>query len=243
MTRFTALWNALKLGTTSKTGTALTLSPIARSYRTMSQRRIPSMLLICVAAVGFLGYNRAPVYSVALQQDTVTHTAHLRADVQNLFALVEARAQKLRRAQTITSFARHYRISRSLANDIYSAAEVARVDPDLAFRLVRLESDFDESATSPVGAIGLTQVMLATAQEWYSSLTAEQLYDRRLNLRIGLRYLRAMLDQHDGDVMHALAAYNRGPGTVRNLLAQGQLTSSAYERVIMRGYNGRGILE
>ncbi len=225
-------------------GLTASLGNLSQSSRKLAMRKAPTLLLLFVAAGAFIGHQRAPYHPVvAFQQDSASVTLKWREDMKNVIVLVEERATKLRRAQTIAGFARRYGIGQRLANDIYVAAEKARVDPDLAYRLVRLESDFDERATSPVGAIGLTQVMLTTAQEWNASLTAEQLYDRKLNLRIGLRYLRAMLDEHDGEVMHALAAYNRGPGTVQKLLAQGQLTSSAYERVIMKGYSGRGVLD
>jgi soluble lytic murein transglycosylase-like protein len=178
-----------------------------------------------------------------MSADSTSATSFLTREVSAAFHQFDTGMQKLRRAQEIAGFARRYAINSRLANDIHAAAVKADIDPDLAFRLVKLESDFDEQATSPVGAIGLTQLMLATAQEYDSTLTADMLYDRRLNLKLGLRYLRDMLREHDGHVMLALAAYNRGPGTVRNLIAQGRVPSNAYERVIMRGYTGRGTLD
>jgi soluble lytic murein transglycosylase-like protein len=190
----------------------------------------------------FILDNNSPRPAV-LTSNANAAPAVLRAQITGAFAAFDEHTRKLARAQAIASFGHHYKITPKLARDIYGAAERAGVDPDLAYRLVKLESYFDEQATSPVGAIGLTQVMLSTAQIYDRNITAEQLYDRHTNLRIGLSYLREMLEQHDGNVMLALAAYNRGPGHIERLLAQGRTPNNAYERIIMRGYTGRGILE
>ena len=58
---------------------------------------------------------------------------------------------------------------------------------------MKLESDFNPHATSPVGAIGLTQVMPATARFYVKGITREGLYDPNTNLRVGFRYLRGLV--------------------------------------------------
>jgi soluble lytic murein transglycosylase-like protein len=215
-----------------------------RSRRARSSRnQTPAFLLVLVGLSAFSLNNHAPRNATAQNADSSKSVPVLTAQIHRVVAELDGRAQRLRRAQTIATFARTYRISTRLAGDIYVAAENARVDPDLAFRLVRLESDFKERAMSPVGALGLTQLMPATARTLDPSVTDEELFDRHINLRLGLRYLRMMLEQHDNDVAIALAAYNRGPGAVRLLLAEGKVPSNAYERVILRGYTGKGILD
>jgi soluble lytic murein transglycosylase-like protein len=208
-----------------------------------SRNQTPAFLLVLVGLSAFSLNDHAPRSATALNADSSRSVPVLTAQIHRIVAELDGRAQRLRRAQTIATFARTYRVSTRLAGDIFVAAENARVDPDLAFRLVRLESDFDERAVSPVGALGLTQVMPSTARTLDPNITDEQLFDRHVNLRLGLRYLRMMLEQHDNDVALALAAYNRGPGAVRLLLAEGKVPSNAYERVIMRGYTGKGILD
>lgn len=92
------------------------------------------------------------------------------------------------------------------------AAQIAReegVDPDLFLRLVQAESSFNPDARSPVGAIGLAQLMPGTAADLGVDPT-----DPVQNLRGGARYLRQQIDTF-GDTNLALAAYNAGPGNVR----------------------------
>jgi len=80
-------------------------------------------------------------------------------------------------------------------------------------RLVRsvisAESDFEPLAVSPKGAIGLMQLMPATAE----ALGADP-RDPAQNVDAGTRYLRDLLEKYDGGLWHALAAYNAGPGAV-----------------------------
>ncbi|MDY6961195.1 MAG: lytic transglycosylase domain-containing protein [Pseudomonadota bacterium] len=83
------------------------------------------------------------------------------------------------------------------------------VDENEFLALVYQESRFNPCARSSAGAIGLAQLMPATA----ASLGVE-IYDIEDNLRGGARYYRRQLDRHGGNVALALAAYNAGPGNV-----------------------------
>jgi hypothetical protein len=109
------------------------------------------------------------------------------------------------------------------------------VDPDLFTRLVEAESSFNQDARSPVGAIGFSQLMPATAAE-----LGVDPYDDEDNLRGGARYLRQQLDTF-GDPALALAAYNAGPGNVRK---HGGIPpfkeTQNYVSKIMGGYGGAG---
>ena len=82
--------------------------------------------------------------------------------------------------------------------------------PDLIRSVVVAESSYDPRAVSPVGAQGLMQLMPATAQE----LGVNDSFDPQQNLEGGSRYLKSLLDKYDGDLDHALAAYNWGQGNV-----------------------------
>ena len=93
---------------------------------------------------------------------------------------------------------------------VQEAAEYHGVDPDLVRAVVRTESAFDPTAVSTAGAQGLMQLMPALADE----LGVTDPFDPRENIFAGVRYLRALLDQHHGDETLALASYNAGPGTV-----------------------------
>ena len=153
-----------------------------------------------------------------------------------------ARTQ-LERATTIIAFSSRYHIGADLAATIVDVASAEGIDPELAFRLVKLESDFNPRATSPVGAIGLTQVMPATARYYVKGITAEGLYDPQTNLRIGFRYLRGLVKEYDGDVKLALLVYNRGPVAVNKARAGGDNPSNGYDRIVTKGYRGTGTVE
>lgn len=129
-------------------------------------------------------------------------------------------------------------LTRDLAEKIYDTAIDAQVDPDVAFGLVRAESNFKNTATSPVGAIGLTQLMPNTAKWLEPGTTRSDLRDPDTNLRIGLRYLRQLLDRYEGDSRLALTAYNRGPGTVDRALKRGQNPDNGYADYVRTGNIG-----
>jgi soluble lytic murein transglycosylase-like protein len=90
-----------------------------------------------------------------------------------------------------------------------AAADQAQLSPDLLAALVWQESRWQPGALSPKGAIGLTQLMPATAR----SLAVDP-HDPAANLLGGARYLRHLIDLFDGDIERALAAYNAGPNRV-----------------------------
>lgn len=139
-------------------------------------------------------------------------------------------------------FASRYKISNDLAAAIYKEAVEQRIDPELAFRLVRLESRFQERALSPVGAIGLTQLMLPTARHYQPGVTAEELNDRHTNLRIGFSYLRDLLKEYR-NVKTALLVYNRGPLAVLLEQEMGIDPSNGYDHIVLKGYRGTGLLK
>jgi soluble lytic murein transglycosylase-like protein len=74
-----------------------------------------------------------------------------------------------------------------------------------------VESSLRPDAVSPKGAIGLMQLMPATAEQY----GVEDPFDPDQSLRAGGALIRDLLDQFDGDLTLALAAYNAGPGAVR----------------------------
>ena len=128
---------------------------------------------------------------------------------------------------------RGFKVSATLASQIHAAAVANRIDPRVAFGLVRTESGFSSRATSPVGAIGLTQLMPSTARLFQRGITRSDLRDPEVNLRIGFRYLRELMDKYEGDTELALTAYNRGPGTVDRVLKRGGDPDNGYAGMVL----------
>jgi len=98
-----------------------------------------------------------------------------------------------------------------LAAIIEDAARENGIDPRLVAAVARRESRFQRTALSPVGAMGIMQLMPRTAR----SLGVMDAYDARQNIFGGAKYLRKLLDTFRGDLDLTLAAYNAGPGAVQ----------------------------
>ena len=142
---------------------------------------------------------------------------------------------EMSRLEEIMDYSRRYRIPADLATMINDIALAEGLAPELAFRLVRVESGFRRRAVSPKGAVGYTQLMPATAFELDPSISYQDLFDRETNLRLGFRYLRWLIDRYDGDLRTALLAYNRGLGTVESIQREGGDPANGYARAILDG--------
>ena len=108
--------------------------------------------------------------------------------------------------------------------EILASAEEFDLDPYLVCGVIFTESAFRPEAKSGVGALGLMQLMPATGLEeaellQIEGVTEERLTEPALNIRLGCNYLRKLLDEF-GNESVALAAYNAGPGRVRQWLKE-----------------------
>jgi soluble lytic murein transglycosylase-like protein len=100
----------------------------------------------------------------------------------------------------------------SAFDDLITAAALRyKIPPALVRAVMHTESAFDPQAVSVVGASGLMQLMPATAQEMY----VKDIFDVKENIEGGVRYLRVLANEFDGDMVKMVAAYNAGPDNVR----------------------------
>jgi soluble lytic murein transglycosylase len=121
-------------------------------------------------------------------------------------------------------------------DDIDRAAAGMGLDPFSVAGLIRQETEFNPSASSGKQALGLMQLLFPTGREvgrrqGIPVPTARTLFDPAINIRLGTAYLKQQLDQWRGDWTQTLAAYNAGPGRVRQWLAWGQTYNEPAEFV------------
>jgi len=100
--------------------------------------------------------------------------------------------------------------ARDLEGMVDRIATEQGVESPLVHSVIRAESNYNPNAVSPKGALGLMQLIPATAKRFGVS----DAFDAQENIQGGVRYLRFLLDYYQGDYAKAIAAYNAGEGAV-----------------------------
>jgi hypothetical protein len=153
---------------------------------------------------------------------------------------LELQQVEIDRLKRIHGNSASFGIPADLAERIEDIALSEGIQPHVAFGLVRAESEFNRRAVSPVGAVGLTQLMPSTARYFKDGLAREDLFDRDTNLRIGFRYLNSLVVKYNGNLELALLAYNRGPERVDSLIRAGKDPNNGYVAMVLgRGHRAR----
>ena len=121
--------------------------------------------------------------------------------------------------------------------EVVEATKFARLDPWLVLGVIRQESAFNTRAVSSSDARGLMQLLPSTGREVYQRIGMEAfrddlLFDPQLNVRLGTQYLGRLADTHRGNLVPALAAYNAGPGRVKQWLKE--LSTADWDEFIER---------
>ncbi len=125
----------------------------------------------------------------------------------------------------------------SLAHTIVEQSRLYDLDPALVMAVMHVESRFNSFAVSPVGALGLMQILPETGQEmalkhgvaWHGRRT---LFDPEINVKLGIAYLRELTDRY-GNIGTALAAYNWGPGRIDRRIRRGSQLPVEYPRLVL----------
>jgi soluble lytic murein transglycosylase-like protein len=126
---------------------------------------------------------------------------------------------------------------RPYADTVRRVADRYGLDQDLVHAVISVESAYDPRAVSPRGAVGLMQLMPATAAE----LGVHDLTDPHDNIVGGVRHLRRLMDRYDGDLVLSLAAYNAGMAAVdRHGGVPPYRETMDYVRRVRRRYQGDG---
>jgi len=171
--------------------------------------------LVAFAILGTLGAKPANAQIAKVVDDTGRHFwVNAEPPVQTkLFAPKAHAAIYMPQEKSFTG--RNDRPAMSIDRDgaerlVREAADRHNVDPALVRAVIETESNWNSSAISRKGAVGLMQLMPTTAQRFGAS----DLYTPQQNVDAGVKYLKTLLERYDGNLDLALAAYNAGEGAV-----------------------------
>jgi len=214
--------------------------PGPRTLRTLLVRG--GLLLVLAAVIGTLAgwTRRVRATDAVIPAANASFVARRIGSLGDQLAAAKGEMDLLRmqldRANAIMANSARYQIPADLAAAIYDIALSEGIDPALGFQLVKIESNFKADARSSMGAIGYTQLQVATARFYQPGVTAKALTERDLNLRVGFRFLNDLLGKFDHDTHLALLAYNRGPAKVADILSQGGDPTNGYSDAVLDGY-------
>jgi soluble lytic murein transglycosylase-like protein len=167
--------------------------------------RLLAYLIGAACALG-AGGVRADIYSFVDARGT-THYTNVPSDSRYQFLLATPR-EKTQSGDVYNAAM----LEKSAQYDsiIEKAAAAASVEPDLLRAVIVVESGFNTHAVSKRGAVGLMQLMPATAHLY----GATDRYDATQNIHAGARYLQSLMKRYDNDLHLVLAAYNAGEDAV-----------------------------
>lgn len=181
---------------------------------------------MAVAAVTGFPPGSAADLAASLEETT--------SELQQTRGELAVRHIQLERLERIHGLSAEYRVPVELATSVHDIARAEGLAPELAFRLVEIESSFRRLAVSEAGAVGYTQIKPSTAAWLQPGTTRQDLFDTETNLRLGFRYLSTLMERYD-DSRIALLAYNQGPNRVGSLMAMGRDPGNGYARKILTG--------
>lgn len=202
------------------------------------RRLITQFVVLSVVAVALVGLGGVSTMLAA------GHPAARTTSDSVTLATVQAQLadsrRELERAHQILAYSGQYGIPADLSAQIYDIAIAEGIPASMGFQLVKVESDFQNSAQSSASAIGLTQLRVATARVYDAKLEPSDLMNPDVNLRVGFRYLKDLMDRFGQDMPLALEAYNKGPTFVTAEQELGHDVTGRYSRAVMGGMRKKG---
>lgn len=124
---------------------------------------------------------------------------------------------------------------RDLSEHVVGLGQSYDIDPLLILALIRIESNYNSSARSPMGALGLMQIMPCTLRAVGPEIRMTQvreLLDPLKNVHLGVHYLSFLKVRYQHNLQYALAAYNVGPGRVDQLMGKHTVAQGFYQKVL-----------
>lgn len=190
---------------------------------------------------GFVTYARIQLGKSSSPKDRfhAARIARWQGDIRGAYHLAGTLAGLLQQGKTLPRELLEMLYPRPHEKEILTAAQRFGVDPHLLWAVMRQESAFDPNATSYVGAMGLMQLMPATAKGEAKGLGMElgNAYKPETNILLGTAHLSMNLKRFDA-VEHAVAAYNAGGGAVKRWLENGRDIREWAESVPYEETNG-----
>jgi soluble lytic murein transglycosylase-like protein len=171
----------------------------------MNLRLLPAILVVCVAALA-AAPAEAQIYSWRDGSGTLVVSNKPRIDAGEVTTYAVRGQSAIRTTVKPETLARQ----KPFEYWIEQYAHTHGVSPDLVRAVIQAESNFNPRAVSAKGAMGLMQLMPATARE----LGVSDPFHPAENIRGGVTYLARLLDKYGQNVELALAAYNAGAGNV-----------------------------
>ncbi len=170
----------------------------------MGQVKLAVFVLSCT--LGWVSPSFAQIYTWRDAEGVLVLSDHPRPGEGEMTTYTVAGTTGLRATKPLPEISRSHRYDDIV--EVHAAKH--GLSPDLVRAVIQVESAFDPTAVSPKGAMGLMQLMPATAREY----GVTDPFHPEQNIRAGTAYLKRLLDRYDRKIELALAAYNAGPGNV-----------------------------
>lgn len=209
---------------------------------------ILSVFIIFLLAINFfflniVNYNISDMEEKALVQQTKMLSVSEKLEVEK--ERITFASQVLDVSEVLKSFSRpQWGLNEmDIAYLIVTESRRHSIDPYLVLAVIKTESSFNRNSVSHKGAMGLMQLLPATAK--YISVQKadivitknEELFDPITNIKLGIGYLSYLFDKYDDNQKHAIIAYNLGPGNMRKKLQSGSRLPQLYYSKVMKNYN------